>query len=238
MNKYNIKKDIRTVVEALLIAMLLRSLLVQPFTIPSGSMYPTLMVGDYLYVTKYSYGISRYSFPFGGYWLPDFGRVFEDEPKRGEVVVFRVVDKDADYIKRLVGMPGDTIQVKGGTLYINGVAVKRERLKDTQAQGRTIPTYKETLPNGKSYAIWEAMGDGGFVDDTREFKVPAGHYFMMGDNRDESNDSRYSDVGFVPIDALIGPARKVLFSLDGASHYQFWKWYSSGRGDRIFKAVE
>ncbi len=238
MKKQNILKDVRSVVEALLIAMVLRSLLVQPFTIPSGSMYPTLMVGDYLYVTKYTYGFSRYSFPFGGYWLPDFGRILPNDPKRGEVVVFRVIDKDQDYIKRIIGLPGDKIKIESGRVYVNDKILPRKRLADSNYKGFKVETYLETLPSGKSYKIWEVGSDDSFSDNTGQYTVPENHYFMLGDNRDQSSDSRFSDVGFVPFDALIGKARHILFSLENASSYEFWKWFSNVRSDRFIKRID
>ena len=236
--KENKKSDIRIVAEALLIAMLLRSFVVQPFTIPSGSMYPTLMVGDYLFVTKYSYGYSRYSLPFGGYWLPDLGRIFSEKPKQGDVAVFRHKGADLDYIKRVVGMPGDTVQLKYGRVYINDKLLARTRLPDTVIDGISVATYEETLPNGVKHIIWETAGDNGFADNTIKFIVPQGSYFMMGNNRDESNDSRFSDVGAIELDAFVGPARVIAFSLDSSPIWKFWNWYSNGRGDRIGKSID
>ena len=241
-NKKNQKKgwkqDVRVIAEGLLIALVIRSLILQPFTIPSGSMYPTLMVGDYLFVTKYSYGISRYSFPFGGDILPTMGRIFGESPKQGDVAVFRLVNKNVDYIKRVIGMPGDTVQMKQGRVFINGKILERKRLTDSKHNNRIVATYEETLPNGLKHKIWESQLDNGFADNTPEYTVPDGHYFMMGDNRDESQDSRFATVGYVPLEVFIGPARIIAFSLENGQSWKFWEWYSSGRGDRLGKVID
>jgi signal peptidase I len=196
-----IKKDegglwetIKVIIQALLIALVVRTLLFQPFNIPSGSLVPTLLIGDYLFVSKYSYGYSKHSMPFSP---PLFnGRVWAAEPKRGDIAVFKLPkDNSTDYIKRVIGLPGDRIQVIGGVLQINGTPVKRERVEDYETvdeRGRTtrVPQYRETLPNGVSHFIVEREGDRGYWDDTRVYTVPPGHFFMMGDNRDNSTDSR------------------------------------------------
>jgi signal peptidase I len=174
----------RLVVQALLIALVIRTLLFQPFNIPSGSMKATLLVGDYLFVSQFSYGYSRYSLPFS---LPLFsGRIFASEPKRGDVAVFRLPrDTSVDYIKRVIGLPGDRIQMIGGLLHINGVPVKRERISDVldDESGLAVHRWRETLPNGVSYETLD-LQDNGMLDNTEEYVVPPGHYFMMGDNRD------------------------------------------------------
>lgn len=238
----SIKDSILTIVYAGLIALSIRSFAYEPFSIPSGSMIPTLLVGDYLFVSKFSYGYSRYSLPLS---IPLFkGRVLFSEPKRGDVAVFRLPsDTDKDYIKRLVGLPGDTIQVINGILHINGIAVKRERVDDYLIDNgfgstRRVPRYLETLPNGSQYFINEEQGDKGVTDNTMTFKVPAGHYFAMGDNRDNSSDSRFLNrVGFIPRENLIGRAEVKFFSVEGAG-WKFWNWPSKARFSRFFDSIE
>ncbi len=232
------KRDLKTVIEGLFIAIIIRSFIIQPFHIPSGSMYPTLVVGDYIFVTKYSYGYSRYSFPFGGKIVPDFGHVYESKPKRGDVAVFRLVSADLDYIKRVIGLPEDTVQMIDGRLYINDKIVERERIEDTQVEGRSIPTYIETLPNGVKHKIWETSGDQGFSDTTKKYIVPKGHYFMMGDNRDDSQDSRFQVVSYISIDKFIGPARFIAISFDDFEFLKFWNWSKTVRTERIGQTIE
>ena len=225
-------ETVKTVVYALLIALVIRTLLFQPFNIPSSSMENTLLVGDYLFVEKFAYGYSRYSLPYGRIF-PSFGRIFASTPHRGDVIVFKMPNKDSpdygeDFIKRLIGLPGDRIQMLGGQLYINGKAVKKERAPDyveTDEFGMEnhVPRFKETLPNGKTYYVLDRIQNGA-ADDTRVYTVPAGHYFMMGDNRDNSNDSR-ADVGFVPAENLVGKAEIIFFSTNGTAHWwEVWKW--------------
>jgi len=235
------KETVKTIVFAGLIAVAVRSFGYEPFNIPSGSMKPTLLVGDYLFVSKLSYGYSRYSLPKG---LPLFsGRVLFSEPERGDVAVFRKpTDTDTDYIKRLVGLPGDTLQVIGGILHINGVAVQRRRVDDYLADNgygstRRVTRYIETLPGGREHYILESNGDTALGDDTPEFKVPEGHYFGMGDNRDNSRDSRFADVGYIPRENLVGRAEVLFFSVDGAG-WKFWQWPATVRFSRIFGSVE
>lgn len=230
-------ETIRTVVYAVLIALLVRTFAYEPFNIPSKSMVPTLLVGDYLFVSKLSYGYSRYSLPFG---LRLFdGRIWESQPERGDVAVFKLpTDNSTDYIKRVIGLPGDTVQVIDGLLHINGEPVKRERIADyvdpdTKA---VLMQYIETLPNGAQHRILEAGDDRAF-DQTPPFRVPEGHYFMMGDNRDNSADSR-AGVGFVPAENLIGRAEVLFFSTDGSAHlWEFWRWPGAIRFSRIFDQV-
>lgn len=216
----------RSFLIALAIAMLFRTFAYEPFHIPSGSMKPTLLVGDYLFVSKFSYGYSRYSIPFGP---PLFeGRIMEqDTPERGDIIVFKLPkDNKTNYIKRLVGLPGDTISVSKGILYINGAEVKRERIDDFLDEERsndikTIPAYVETLPNGVRYRVLDEVQNS-MEDTTRVFTVPEEHYFFMGDNRDNSLDSRVSPpigVGFVPEINLVGRADFTFFS----SRNPFWK---------------
>ena len=230
----------KTVFWAVGIAVIFRSFLFEPFSIPSGSMIPTLKVGDYLFVSKYSYGYSRYSFPFG--IIPFSGRIGENIPERGDVIVFRKPGAEhIDYIKRLVGLPGDTIAVTGGILHINGEAVKRSLQEDTEVDTgsfvRQAKVYIETLPEGREHLIQE-LSDQNSMDNTVPVKIPEGHYFFMGDNRDNSRDSR-AEVGFVPAENLIGRAEFLFFSHNGtASIFEIWKWPFAIRFGRIGQGIE
>ena len=230
-----IAETVRTIVYAALIALLVRTFLYEPFNIPSGSMLPTLLIGDYLFVSKYSYGYSKHSFPMSPNLFP--GRVLEGEPERGDVAVFKLpTDNETDYIKRVIGLPGDRIQVQGGVLHINGVPVKRERLAGESPEAPGGAIYIETLPNGVAHRIRE-VGDDEFGDDTREYEVPAGHYFVMGDNRDNSQDSRF--IGAIPAENLVGRAEILFFSVDGsAALWEVWKWPLAIRWSRLFRPVE
>lgn len=234
-------ETVRTIIYALLIAGAVRTFAFQPFNIPSGSMIPTLLIGDYLFVSKFSYGYGRYSFPFGLGFFD--GRIFGSAPERGDVAVFRHPPTNReDFIKRIVGMPGDRIQMIGGRLHINGEAVARRRIddhlsRDSGGAVRRVPQYEETLPNGRTYVIREGFGDRGPADNTREFAVPPDHYFAMGDNRDDSNDSR--GWGFVPRDNLIGRAEILFYSTDGTAGWlEPWRWIQATRFDRILDTVD
>ncbi len=252
-----ILETVKTVVYALLIAGLFRSLFFQPFWIPSESMKSTLLIGDFIFVNKMAYGYSKYSCPFA--LCPISGRILASEPVRGDVVVFRHPVNGSDMVKRLIGLPGDTIQVKDGVLYINGAAapqtpdgVFEERMEpqgpmknrprcenDVVGDGAICSKSRsiETLPEGRSHTVLNIEPDG-FADNTDVFTVPAGNYFFMGDNRDNSQDSRFAQavggVGFVPAEFLIGRADRIMFSSAGTSMLYFWTW----RSDRYFKAVE
>ena len=233
-------ETIQTLLYAIVIALVIRSLAFEPFNIPSGSMRPTLLVGDYLFVSKFSYGYSRHSFPMSA--VPFNGRVFFQEPERGDVIVFKLPrDNKTDYIKRLIGLPGDKIQMKAGRLFINEQLVVREQVEDFEYSDkydivRSVQQFKEILPNGKEHYVLEESDDRWF-DNTREFKVPENHYFMMGDNRDNSEDSR-SRVGFVPKENLVGRAKLLFFSTNGrASIYEVWKWPYAIRYSRLFNGI-
>lgn len=234
-------ETVRTILYALALAMALRFTIAQPFRIPSGSMQPTLAVGDYIVVTKWSYGYGRYSFaPLEG--LLPRGRFFGREPERGDVVVFRPPQEpNRDFIKRLIGLPHDRIQMIDGVLYINGEAVRRERVGVTQecpypnGANPEVTTFRETLPNGVSYITCDKGPTE--LDNTRVFVVPDGHYFFMGDDRDNSDDSRRS-VGMVPFDNLVGPAQFIVVSFDETtSLFQPWTLFTGFRGERFLKPV-
>jgi signal peptidase I len=236
----------KIVVQALAIAMLVRVFLYQPFNIPSGSMKGTLLVGDYLFVSKLSYGYSRHSFPFGlGFFS---GRIFAAEPERGDVVVFKLPrDTSKDYIKRVIGLPGDEIRMQGGVLYINGKAVPKVRAgefltREDDGVPRRVPVFEETLPNGVKYKVLDSEPNGPF-DDVGPYEVPEGHFFMMGDNRDNSTDSRALwGVGFVPFENLVGRAEIIFFSAavdepDRMRWYTPWTWPFDIRWSRFFNLV-
>jgi signal peptidase I len=254
--KQSLWETVKTVFWALLIAGLFRSFFFQPFWIPSGSMKETLLVGDFLFVNKMAYGYSRHSCPFS--LCPIEGRLFATMPERGDIVVFRHPVSGADYVKRLIGLPGDRVQVRHGVLYLNGEVVPREPVPpfvepfERQGAARILPRCRnapvppggdclkdraiETLPNGARYAVLNILNGGG-ADNTPVYTVPEGHFFFMGDNRDNSIDSRFAPehggVGFVPFENLIGRADRVIFSSAGASMLAFWTW----RPDRFFHAL-
>ncbi len=245
----SVGEDIRTIVYALLIALAVRTLAFEPFNIPSGSMTPTLLTGDYVFVSKFSYGYSRYSLP----WAPGFlhGRIFGSLPERGDVAVFINPHTGEDYIKRIVGLPGDRIQVKDGILIINGEPSKRQRIGDYLVQdwddNYQRPTsdvryqYIETMPNGVVHRILgdptTLPEDSMSVDNTGVFVVPPGDFFAMGDNRDNSNDSRL-DLGYVPLENLVGRADRRFISLTAGAHlWEFWRWPWTLRFSRFFGPI-
>lgn len=238
-NKNSIFENVRTLIYAILIAFFIRTFILQPFTIPSGSMLPNLLVGDYLFVSKYSYGYSRYSLPFSPNIIKD--RIFARLPERGDVVVFRLPnDTDVDYIKRVIGLPGDKIQIKNGLIYINDEEVSITNYNDnykyfTQYNKNTL---KNEILDGKSHLILD-LETGSLGDNTGIYRVPNGHYFMMGDNRDNSLDSRFIDqVGYVPFENFVGRAEFLFFSSDkSVPLWKIWNWHKKFRFDRIAKKI-
>ncbi|CCA93744.1 MULTISPECIES: signal peptidase I [unclassified Novosphingobium] len=240
-----------------LAVVVLRSFIISPFNIPSESMLPRLLTGDYLFATKWSYGYSRYSLPFSLPLIP--GRIFASQPERGDVVIFKAPPgNDVDYIKRVIGLPGDEIQIKSGQVFINGKAVPKQRVDDfilpvspntdcygpefeaTGKDGKPVchyPQFRETLPNGKSYNVLD-LGTTP-QDDTGVYIVPEDHLFLMGDNRDNSMDSRFpavegQGIGIVPQGNLVGKAAVMMFSTDGSAEWiKPWTWFTAARWSRI-----
>ena len=254
-----VRETVRFLLVLFVAAVLLRSFVIAPFHIPSGSMLPRMMIGDYLFVAKWPYGYSRYSLPFG---LGSFdGRILGAVPERGDVAVFRYPGSDGDYVKRVIGLPGDTVEMRDGILLLNGEPVQRHRIADflmpvspnspcryvdpslrrqvVEADGGLFcayPRYRETLPDGNSYAVIDQMD--GVGDNIGPFLVPQGHLFMMGDNRDDSQDSRFprseGGVGMLPQENLVGEALITFFSTDGSAEWlKPWTWFSAARWDRI-----
>jgi signal peptidase I len=235
-----VKETLRTLVYALAIALVVRTFAFEPFNIPSGSMKPTLLVGDYLFVSKFAFGYSRYSLPLS---LPLFsGRILEQLPERGDVVVFKLpADNKTDYIKRVIGLPGDRVQVREGLLYINGVAAQIEPIgrfmEEIGGSQVDAPLLRETLPDGPSHEIIDLTPNGAH-DNTRVYEVPPGHVFVMGDNRDNSLDSRVDHVGYIPLENLIGRAELLFFSVNGEARlWEIWKWPLAIRYDRLLRPI-
>lgn len=243
IEKGELSEFVKTALIAVVIALIIRSIFFEPFNIPSGSMKPTLLVGDYLFVNKPAYGYSRFSFPFGIAPIDD--RIWPKEPQRGDVIVFALpTNTSIDYIKRIVGLPGETIQVRRGRLYINGQLIPRDyvdKVEITADNGQIATTveYTETLPGGVKHNIYEDTDDGP-LDNTDIYTVPQNHYFMMGDNRDNSQDSRVADhVGPVPFENIVGRADFLFFSTNGYSMLlEIWKWPWSIRYDRLFMDID
>lgn len=229
------------IILTILAALAIRSLAFEPYNIPSSSMVPNLLVGDYLFITKFDYGYSRFSFLYPLSKLLPEGRLFYVQPKRGDIVVFRKPPENTtDYIKRIIGIPGDTIQLKNGRLYINGQAVPREdqgeEYWETEAGTQLYTRYIETLPNGITHDIYE-LTDNNKYDETEPIEIPEGYFFMMGDNRDNSLDSRY--FGLVPADNLEGKARLIFYSTNGNGwFFQFWRWSEFLRLERFFSDIK
>jgi len=239
--KNNVFSNLKSIIIAILIALLIRSFIFEPFNIPSGSMKPNLLVGDFIFVSKYSYGFSKHSLPFSIPLIP--GKIFSNTPERGDIVVFKTPENNrTDYIKRVIGLPGDKIQIKNGIIFINGSEILRKKLNDfidtdKQSSNKRVRMYNEYFFN-KEVNILD-ITDNGIADNTQLFNVPENHFFVMGDNRDNSQDSRFiSTVGFIPYENLVGKAQFIFFSLENARFLQIWKWPNSIRYERIFQKIQ
>ena len=233
--------NFKSVLIAIFIALLIRSFIFEPFNIPSGSMKPNLLVGDFIFVSKYSYGFSKHSLPFSLPLIP--GKIFLNTPERGDVVVFKTPENNrTDYIKRVIGLPGDKIEIKNGIIFINGSEILRKKLNDfidtdNKTSNKRVRMYNEYFFD-KEINILD-ITDNGIADNTQLFNVPENHFFVMGDNRDNSQDSRFiSTVGFIPYENLVGKAKFIFFSLENARFLQIWKWPNSIRYERIFKKIQ
>ena len=246
-NNNSFFSNIKSIILAIFIALLIRSFIAEPFNIPSGSMKPNLLVGDFIFVSKWSYGYSKHSLPFSLDIIPDSLRMFPEKifskmPNRGDVVVFKTPqDNRTDYIKRLIGLPGDTIQIIDGEIKINNKLILRKKNEDfidvnTRGDKQRIRKYIEYFFD-KEVEVLDLM-DNGIVDNTNTYIVPEGFFFVMGDNRDNSQDSRFSIVGFVPLKNLVGKAQFVFFSLENSRFLQIWKWPKSIRYSRLFKFIK
>lgn len=243
IEKGEISEFVKTALVAIAIALFIRSVFFEPFNIPSGSMKPTLLVGDYLFVNKPAYGYSRFSFPFG--IAPIEQRIWPKDPKRGDVIVFALpTNTGINYIKRIVALPGETVQVVRGRLYINGQIIPREfvqniDIKNDSGTNTSVQEYVETLPGGIIHSIYEES-DNEILDNTALYTVPNDHYFVMGDNRDHSQDSRVAhQVGPIPFENIVGRADFLFFSNNGsAALYEFWKWPWAIRYERLFMDID
>ncbi len=233
--------NLKSILIAIFIALLIRSFIFEPFNIPSGSMKPNLLVGDFIFVSKYSYGFSKHSLPFSIPLIP--GKIFSNTPERGDVVVFKTPENNrTDYIKRVIGLPGDKIEIKNGIIFINGSEILRKKLNDfidtdNKTSNKRVRMYNEYFFK-KEIKILD-ITDNGIADNTQLFNVPDNHFFVMGDNRDNSQDSRFiSTVGFIPYENLVGKAQFIFFSLENARFLQIWKWPNSIRYERIFQKIQ
>ena len=232
--------NLKSISLAVFIALIIRSFVAEPFNIPSGSMKPNLLVGDFIFVSKWSYGYSKHSLPFSIPIIPR--KIFTKTPNRGDVVVFKTPeDNRTDYIKRVIGLPGDQIRIVKGQIYLNDSLIQRKKIKDfiendKNSSLKRIRMYEE-YHNDRVFKILDIM-DNGIADNTELFIVPEGHFFAMGDNRDNSQDSRFKTVGFIPFENLVGKARFIFFSLENSRFLQIWKWPKAIRGERIFKTIK
>ena len=239
-NKSTFISNLKSVTLAIFIALLIRSFIAEPFNIPSGSMKPNLLVGDFIFVSKWSYGFSKHSLPFSIPLIPK--KIFSSIPNKGDVVVFKTPENNrTDYIKRVIGLPGDKIQILNGQLILNGDVILRKKEKDfidndLNVSLKRIRQYKE-YHEQITFNTLDIM-DNGIADNTKLFEVPEGYFFVMGDNRDNSQDSRFETVGFIPFENLVGKARFIFFSLENSRFLEFWKWPKAIRGNRIFKTIK
>ena len=233
--------NVKSIGLAIFIALIIRSFFAEPFNIPSGSMKPNLLVGDFIFVSKWSYGYSKHSLPFSIPLIP--GKIFSSMPKRGDIVVFKTpADNRTDYIKRVIGLPGDRIKIIDGQIIINQKKIERKKINDFIDNDKNISIkrirkYKEYFYDLEIEVL--DLTDKGIVDNTKLYIVPEGHFFVMGDHRDNSQDSRFSSiVGFIPINNLIGKAQFIFFSLENSRFLEFWKWPKSIRTDRLLKKIK
>ena len=240
-NKNSFFSNIKSILLAIFIALLIRSFIAEPFNIPSGSMKPNLLIGDFIFVSKWSYGYSKHSLPFSIPIIP--GKILSKMPERGDVVVFKTPsDNRTDYIKRVIGLPNDKIQIINGQIIINDKLIIRKKIEDfldVDINGNTIRNrqYKEYFYQLEINIL--DLKDNGIVDNTQVFNVPKDHFFVMGDNRDNSQDSRFiSYVGFIPINNLVGKAQFIFFSLENSRFLEIWKWPKAIRFDRIFEVIK
>jgi len=240
-NKSSFFSNIKSILIAIIIALFIRSFFAEPFNIPSGSMKPNLLVGDFIFVSKWSYGYSKHSLPFSLPLIP--GKIFAKIPERGDVVVFKTPqDNRTDFIKRVIGLPGDKIKIIDGQIEINNNLIIRKKNEDfididRKGNAKRIRKYLEYFDT-LEFETLDIM-DNGIVDNTPLYVVPKNHFFVMGDNRDNSQDSRFiNSVGYVPMDNLVGKARFIFFSLENSRFLQIWKWPKAIRFDRLFKSIK
>jgi signal peptidase I len=239
ITKEKIKEHVKGLTTAILAAVFLRIFVLDNFYVPTGSMIPTVLIWDHLFASKWDYGYSKHVLPLSPNVFE--GRIFYTPPKRGEIVIFEMPNDDKRYVKRLIGLPGDKIQIKEGVLHINGVSVKLEQIEDykrldDKGEGIIAKQYIETFPDGFSHKIIRTKGT---TETTHEYVVPEKHFFMMGDNRDESGDSRHQhQMGYVPEDYILSKAQFIWFSTDGTARWwEFWKWFQSIRFNRFFQWI-
>ena len=237
----NIINNIKSILLAIFIALLIRSFVAEPFNIPSGSMKPNLLVGDFIFVSKWSYGYSRHSLPFSIPLIP--GKIFGKLPNRGDVAVFKApYDDSTDYIKRVIGLPGDKIKIINGQILINNKLILREKTNDfidvdKNKNTKRLRKYKEFFYDIEIEVL--DLMDNGTVDNTRLYEVPKKHFFVLGDNRDNSQDSRFLNrLGYVPFENLVGKAQFIFFSLENSRFFEFWKWPTSIRFERLMNKIK